>query len=40
MTTHTHTEHSSPEPRPAARRPPATAIVATVLTVLLASVGS
>lgn len=40
MTTHTDSEQLSTAPRTAPRRPPATAIVATVLTILLASVGS
>ena len=40
MTTHTDSEHLSSAAATATRRPPATAIVASVLTILLASVGS
>lgn len=40
MTTQTNSEVLSPELRTATRRPPATVIVASVLTVLLASVGT
>ena len=40
MTTHTDSEQPSPDLRTATRRPPATAIIASVLTVLLASVGT
>jgi hypothetical protein len=40
MTTHTDSDQSSIASRAETRRPPATAIVATILTILLASVGT